>query len=338
MITTTLRLVQLLGLLPRRGVTGGAGLTAAQLAERLRELGWDVHLRSVERDLEALSGAFPIATDRTLRPQRWYWSGAAVQLPGSDVAGAVIWQLVAGHLRHLLPPALVEEIEPHAEAAQQVIEHSGAPLAQWAGRIARVPSTLEPQAPEVPRDVFAGVCTAVMSRRQLRVAYRARYREDARDYTLVPLGIVSRGSALYLIALANSHETPAHFALHRMGVPTLLADAAVDPPGFDLAEYVGTTFGYGEGGELVVELAFSENAAFHLSESTVADDQILSRMPDGRVLFQGTLEDSLQTRWWIWGFGAQVEVLGPAILREEFSDAVMSLSRRYGRRFEDGGD
>jgi predicted DNA-binding transcriptional regulator YafY len=41
------------------------------------------------------------------------------------------------------------------------------------------------------------------------------------------------------------------------------------------------------------------------------------------------VHNSLQLRWWLRGFGAAVEVVEPAELREEFRQDAENLARRY---------
>jgi predicted DNA-binding transcriptional regulator YafY len=44
------------------------------------------------------------------------------------------------------------------------------------------------------------------------------------------------------------------------------------------------------------------------------------------------VRDTLELRWWLRGFGEQVEVLAPASWRAEFATMAERLANRYGTR------
>jgi hypothetical protein len=83
------------------------------------------------------------------------------------------------------------------------------------------------------------------------------------------------------------------------------------------------------GGELKLEARFNSGAAYHLTESKLASDQTLKHIDDENHILTATVPDSSEIRWWLLGFGDQVEVLGPAKLREEFAEIARKLSEFY---------
>jgi predicted DNA-binding transcriptional regulator YafY len=47
------------------------------------------------------------------------------------------------------------------------------------------------------------------------------------------------------------------------------------------------------------------------------------------VRLQATVPDTAQLRWWLRGFGSEVEVLEPSAIREEFALLSASMSNIY---------
>ena len=86
------------------------------------------------------------------------------------------------------------------------------------------------------------------------------------------------------------------------------------------------------GGEIRLDALFDAEAAAHLRETRLSARQILRYCPDGRVRVAATVRDTLQLRWWLQGFGEQVEVIGPESLREEFAETAQEMHRLYGRQ------
>ncbi len=60
-----------------------------------------------------------------------------------------------------------------------------------------------------------------------------------------------------------------------------------------------------------LEALFDADAAFHLRETRLSEDQVLTDQPDGRVLVKARVRDTGELRWWLLGFGDAVEVLRP---------------------------
>lgn len=76
---------------------------------------------------------------------------------------------------------------------------------------------------------------------------------------------------------------------------------------------------------------FTCSAAAHLWESKLSSDHVISEDREGWVRIEATVADTDQLRWWLLGFGAQVEVLGPEELREEIKEIVFQQGGLYTR-------
>ena len=111
----------------------------------------------------------------------------------------------------------------------------------------------------------------------------------------------------------------------------MLAAPVNRPAGFDLDAYIASgAFGYPVGGAIRLEALFSEGAAFHLGERPLSEDQRLEPTDDGRVLLTATVQDTSELRWWLLGFGDQVEVLAPESIREEMARIARNMDAKYG--------
>jgi len=63
-----------------------------------------------------------------------------------------------------------------------------------------------------------------------------------------------------------------------------------------------------------------------LRESPLVENQVIKELSDGKFELTASVEDTLQLRWWLNGFGARVEVLAPKALRQEY----VELAQKYG--------
>ncbi|MEW2219845.1 WYL domain-containing protein [Streptomyces sp. NPDC006990] len=188
------RLLSLLLLLQNRG-----RMTAPELAAEL-----DVSVRTVYRDIEALSGAgVPVHADRGPAGGFRLLAGYRTRLTGltGSEAGSLFLSGLPGPVRELGLGAVLATAQLKVRAALP------APLAEHS-RL--VQDRFHLDAPAWFRDpdpvpFLPTVARSVWEQRELRVCYR-RWRGEARR-TLHPLGIVLKGGIWYMVAVTAEPDT-----------------------------------------------------------------------------------------------------------------------------------
>jgi predicted DNA-binding transcriptional regulator YafY len=187
------------------------------------------------------------------------------------------------------------------------------------------------QAPQIDPDILFSVYHGLLFSRQLKVMYRRRGDDHAEERVIHPLGLVAVDQIHYLVGTFWDYADLKHLALHRIEAVVELDDPAHVPEGFDLQAYVGSgAFGYPEGeGSLKLKALFDGFTAQQFKETPLSDEQKLTERRDGRVLVQAEVRDTAQLRWWLQGFGAAVEIIGPKRLRDEFAESSRRLAEIY---------
>lgn len=314
-----------------------AGIDTAALKERLADQGMSTTQRTIQRDLITLSRIFPLAAEENRRPYRWKWvEGAAVtDIPGMEPPTALTFKLVEQFIPDLLPPSVRDFLAGHFERAEgvlgQVDQHS--PFRSWRDRVRVLHKGMSLHAPPVPKDVVRSVYMALLESRQVRAHYRPResIRDAPREYVINPLGIVLRDGIIYLVCTLWNYADVRQLVLHRMTTAELLDSPAQQLQGFDLEEYIGSgAFDIVQGPPLSLVALFGSAAALHLHETPLSEDQVISDASAGRVRITATVSDTSQLRWWLLSLGDQVEVMEPDHLRQELSDTVHRVAKRYG--------
>lgn len=305
------RLVAALLVLQARG-----RVTAAELAEEL-----EVSERTARRDLEALAMAGVPVYSQAGRGGGWsLLGGARTDLSGLTAAEATTLFLVAGPSAQATPDvkaalrklvrALPETMRDRAQAAAAavVIDPSS-----WDRTEARRPEHLD----ALQRAVVDGV--------QIRLGYRGG---DGRDSARVvhPLGLVIKGTVWYLVA--GTDDGLRTFRVGRVRSVEMLDGCVVErPEGFDLAEHWKS---------VVAELDERRapvNVRVRASRGVVGwmRGAFGTRMRVGDDLDDGRVEVVLRmhTEWAaaaeLAGFGANVEVLEPAAVRERLAQLGAEL-------------
>lgn len=330
MSDTTLRQLTMLQLIPRRP----PGKTIERIHEELEARDFAISVRSLQRDLNRLSLLFPLVSDDG-RPARWFWAANApeVSLPGQDPYSALTWQLIEAHLQPLLPRALRREAEPRFREAREYLQAANARhLQRWQQRVRVVPRALELQPPDVESDVLDALYDGLLEMRQVRVRYRRRTDQRAHWMNLHPLALVLREGVVYVLATINDYTDVRQLVAHRMEAAELTDEASRDLEGFDLDDYIrkgGFAFADGERMRLVIRM--ESYIARHLQETPLSTDQTATELEDDRVEIAATVLDSEQLRWWIKGFGFNMEVVAPQSLRDELYRENKYLADTYGR-------
>jgi len=322
-----LALLQLLPVYPKR-------ISIAQLRGKLRaqNADFDVSTRTLQRDLEKLSDIFLLSNDTEGRANYWFWTdkSALIQIPTMGGDTALAFKLAASHLRALLPPVTLRLLQPYLKHADEVLGKTK--LGEWSRKtriIDRGPTLI---APEIKPDVQEVVYAALLEDKQFEARYQSKGQSAASRRVLSPHGLVMRAGIVYLIATAHGYHDPRHYTLHRMRDARLLDAPADSIDDFDLARYIEKEQGFAypvSNKTLKLRALFSAAAAQHLTESKLSDDQRITAKRDGRMLVEATVADTAELRWWLLGFGEQVEVVGPKGLRAEFVQSAENLRSIY---------
>ena len=102
------------------------------------------------------------------------------------------------------------------------------------------------------------------------------------------------------------------------------------PKGFDLDHYIQSgNFAYLLGDPSQIELIFTANRGAHLKETPLSLDQIIDDLDDGCIRVKATVKNSNQLRWWVLGFGDEVEVISPQYFRAEVASMLQRTLDQY---------
>lgn len=327
MAETSLRQLTMLQLIPRRR----PGVTPKELQIALRERDFEIDLRSIQRDLNRLSAAFPLTCDEG-RPQRWYWSESAMEitLPPQDPYSAMTMKLIEAHLQPVLPRALRQALEPRFRQADAYLKRAGAQHFQhWVERVRVLPRGLALKPPEVDARILDTLYDGLL--RNLQIAIHYRRRDGKRSEMHVhPQALVLRDGMIYLLVTIGEFADLRQIVAHRILSAELTDQKAHPAPGFDLDAYIADGgFDYSWGKRIPLVLRIDPFAGQHLIESPIGPDQQHRMLDDGRLEICVRVNDSEQLRWWLLGFGANIEIVEPEHLRKHLLLQARALVEIY---------
>lgn len=330
---TLSRLLELLKAIPHH-----RWATTNELREHLAGLGFDVNVRSVQRDLKELQESFPLEQNDKGRPHGWRWSTeAAGGIASIGAAEALMLVLVQRHIQEALPASMLEGFDPLFARARQRLDRMGprAGATRWPDKVAAVPPGLKSIPPRSDPAVQKALADALLADRQVDVVYAPAARVREKAYRLQPLGLLLRGHVTYLAAMTAADRPPQLFAVHRIKKVESLTEPVSLPPGMDFkAALAGGQDQFRSHAQSVepfeLHLACDAGVASLLEESPLGLDQVME-LKDGVQHLRVTLRDSWELRWWLLGRADQIEVTSPGWLRDEISQALHKAWARYQR-------
>lgn len=332
------RLLRMLELIPRDPHRILTADLAQKLCERWRGLYFGQHTpRTLQRDLLALSTVCPgLEWEEQGKAYAWYWGKGSktFSLPRMDAAEAVALDTARKFLVPILPVSVRERLDPYFGIADEVLKQAelGRRGPRWRDKVRVVPPTQPIVAPAVNPLVFKVVLSALFDNRQLKFDYRNAQGITKTHTSANPLALVHWGEIAYLLATQGVDDRVFQYALHRIGTADPLPEhPARRPKDFDVDRWIEQGhLGIRRGGEIQLKALFRGPRSRRFAEAPLSGDQKTEVKGDW-LHVSATVNDTEELRWWLLGFGPDVEVLAPAALRQEIQDKVRAMTKLYRR-------
>ncbi|SPL70118.1 helix-turn-helix transcriptional regulator [Acinetobacter stercoris] len=308
----------------------GKWMGTRELQEILLREGIDISLRTIQRDLNQISQRFPIESNKTV-PQGWRWrSDAPIQsLPHMTSSQAVTFMMVEEHLKHLLPPSLIDEMNPWFDLARRSLSTQNN-VRQWINRVRIVPATQPLIPPVVERNAQQAIYEGLLQDKQIECIYQARgHQGEDRTYTLNPLGLVQKGAIIYLVCTRHDKSDVQTFALHRFKSAKVLDSRALHPVDFDIDSYIdsgalGFRVDFNKPTENVdLKLTMQEADAHYFTESQLSTGQTIEKLENGLYQISATVPLTSQLVWWLRSFGQKIIRIEPEIVENYVREHVI---------------
>jgi len=184
---------------------------------------------------------------------------------------------------------------------------------------------------------------ALAERRQVRIAYATGSRAGKSSERVVEsYHIMAYGRSWHLIAYDHRRQEVLQFKVDRVQEAEILDTTYAVPPEFDLDAYLGDAWGLmrGAAGPAErVELLFEPEAGRWVAEEHWHKSQQSETLPDGRVRVTFQVGITPEMVSWLLYYGARVQVLTPAWLRERVAEEHRRAAEGYeslGQPGEDG--
>ncbi|MCX4190817.1 helix-turn-helix transcriptional regulator [Methylophaga sp. OBS3] len=315
MSDTSLRYLYMLQSIPRHPNS----VSTLELKEKLADAGFEINLRSIQRDLEKLSVNYPLFCEEQIRPYRWSYSAdASVQfLPALDLPSAITLELARAYLQPLLPPKLLNHLKPHFDESQAVLRRNGNPISHWPEKIRFLSRGLIGKRPEIEAEHLEILAEAILNNEKCLAIYQARKWKEKEEIIISPLGLVFRDPNTYLIAKVDGKDNIRQLALHRFSLVEKIQQSFVDS--FDIDDFIdsGEMHILHSNKQVHLELICDKPDMNHLLETPLDISQTITHEKDDKFHLSVTLPDTTDLRWWLIAQSAHLKVVEPIWLKSE---------------------
>jgi len=308
--------------------------TTKQIHERLLDNGFDISLRTVERDMKVLPEIFPqhvFVIDRS-KPYGYKLPQGSQMLSGMTPDEAVTLQLAYDYLKPLLPKGSLDPIAPYLEEAEIILDQkkTSKRMKGWKNKVLALNEGFNLEPATIKDGLLEEIKKALWEGKKIKAEYTSKNKVESSEYILHPCGLVYRGRISYLVCSFDgetekfiylplqrfqSVEIVSEYSAHR---DRNIKEVAKDLVGFKVKP-----------DKINIVLKFSRFAGSHLYETPISNKQTISKTKDGFLLVKAPVNDDMELRFWIRAFGGEVEVIKPKHLRDEFTQMSKILGNRY---------
>jgi predicted DNA-binding transcriptional regulator YafY len=299
------------------------------LKDRVAENGKPPSTRSLRRYLSILSDAgFPWYFDRAANLYRF---SDGYSLKRMDLSNGELFGLVA--LRSLgasIGGSIGSSID---EATDKLVGHAGrtvrAQVATGSSVAFRLPAI---ELDERGNRAFSLLSSAERSSRAVRFSYRDKD-GNVSLRTVEPYGFVVNGGRVYCVGFDRGRRDQRTFAVDSMSEVDMLASTFVRPEDFRIEEFAARSISgvYSGGNRLDVRVSFAPRIAKAAVAARVLPDRTIEPNADGSVEIVYRVSDMDEFVRWVLGWGAQAEILEPALARGR----AAALSREIAQKYDD---
>jgi len=292
-----------------RRIPRGRKVTATELHDQLKGIGFDRDIRTIQRQLEMLSEHFEIERDDRTKPYgyRWLEFSKGLSVPNLSPQESLLLRLAEEHLRNILPSRLMKSMDGFFQQAKQNLTFGTNTKLEreWPHKV-RVVSTTQPLLPpRITEGVFETVSEALYGNYWLNLDYQNRSGRRS-EIEIMPLGLAQQGPRLYLVCRYKGFDNERSLALHRIKAARKSSLRFERPKDFNLARYDDDgRFGYGDGQKVRLSFKISLDAGLEILECPLSRDQTVTEFDDHYRISATVIDSGILSRW-LNGYGAAI--------------------------------
>lgn len=175
--------------------------------------------------------------------------------------------------------------------------------------------------------MFRQLQKACHQRKKVRAEYTSFHEKKSVETTINPYHIHYNNRAWYVVGYSSRHNQIRTFKLNRIKIIKVLDKCFAEDKKFDIADYFGRAWSMIPEGRLYnIVLRFKPKVAKNVCEVQWHPTQHVIHNDDGSIDAEFRVDGLGEIKWWVLGYGDQVEVIKPAALRKIIRDMAEKMT------------
>lgn len=309
-------------------------LSASRQGRTIRELQGDAQVseKTVRRDLLTLAGAgFPLHERLADYGKKLWRIEARAGVPDFNITFDEALGLYLAN--RLLEPLAGSGFWESAQAAIQKIRVMlGDTAIRYVEKMAdAVHVTRRAMTMPNKAEIVDTLLQGLEERKVVWLTYQSQRSTEPVTYDVHPYGLTCHRGTLYLIGFAPQHNEIRHWKIARVEGAKLDVMPFQRPGEFQLDKHLADSFGIYKGQKpATVAVRFTTHeAARYVQETQWHSSQKIETLPDGGIVARFKLNSTIEIKSWVLSFGINAEVLEPTALRNEITQELAQMVRKY---------
>lgn len=271
----------------------------------------------------------PLVFDRKYNGYRYATDGEQpFELPGLWFNASELYALLATHqlLANIQPGLLEPYLAPLRQRIEDILEHKKLGSPEIAHRI----RIIQQASRATDMDQFRPLASAVVQRKQLRILYHGRERDETTERVVSPQRLVYYRDNWYLDAWCHLRKALRSFSVDRLHVAETSAQPAEEISDAQLDTHYARAYGIfaGEPKHIAV-LHFTAERSRWVADEQWHPQQESRVHPDGSFELRVPYSDPRELIMDILKYGPDVEVLEPDTLRRQVAERLAAAVKIY---------
>jgi predicted DNA-binding transcriptional regulator YafY len=177
--------------------------------------------------------------------------------------------------------------------------------------------------------IFAQLLTAILGKRIVSVQYYLPHEQKNVAVDLSPYHLMYNDKGWYVLGKSSLRNGFHTLKLSRIGEVDISDKRFIEDEKFNLSEQLGRVWSMAYEGKLYdVKLKFLPRIAHSAAEVKWHSTQKETFMNDGSAIIEFSIDGLDEIIWWILGYGDQVKVLAPEVLRQRIIKIAQSTMKQ----------
>ncbi len=173
---------------------------------------------------------------------------------------------------------------------------------------------------------FAQLQKAIVNKRKVNIRYHSLFEGKIIDVEVCPYHLLYNRRAWYVLGHSSVHKSIRTFKLNRIKELKTTEKCFLGGEKFDVYDHFGRAWSMIPEGRIYnIKVRFLPKVANNVAEVQWHSTQKVTRNSDGSAIVEFRVDGLGEITWWILGYGDQVQVLAPKVLRKKVLETAKNM-------------